>query len=88
MKIKVIHKNELIELLDIKLPVIIKEGNEKSKFNIIVDANGTDYYFYKTGEYDGWGRGVTSGTEVEAMDTLKEMNKSKKITPPNIVTNN
>ena len=89
MLLKIVHKNDAVELLDIKPPFVVVERDESlTKFNVLTDATGTDYYFWKTGEYDGWGRTVGSGTEEEAMGILDEMDTKKTMIPPNIQTEN
>lgn len=88
MKLQVVHKNGLVELLEINFPITTKTSEI---FNTIIDTTGKEYHFYHNGEYDGYDICVVGKSENEIKSIFNDMVEvmaGKNCIPPKIDTLN
>ena len=81
MKIQVVHRDGVLETLDVKGPLQIVDGREH--MNHFTDASGTDHYFNLDGTYDGWGRGCVEATSEEARWLVEDI-ESRRVRAPHV----
>jgi hypothetical protein len=76
MKIRVQHRNGVMETISIVDPCQIHEGDSLSH---LTSAEGMDHYFTSDGYYDGWGMGTSVETMEEAAQAIEQIEGDREI---------